>query len=95
MVVPKEDLVHGKLRVLPSSDKGQNIASEEHLNNSDSAIELYFDYFGGLLPLLKVSLKGQVLYIFKPFSVPQAKQPASWLNPMHNISSLLAFILIC
>jgi hypothetical protein len=41
MIVPEENLVHGKLRMLPTADQCQDIASEEHFNNADAAIELY------------------------------------------------------
>lgn len=42
VVVPEKDFIHRKLRVWPSSYKGQNVASKEHFNNAYSSIKFSF-----------------------------------------------------
>jgi hypothetical protein len=40
MVIPQEDFIHGKLGVRASSDESKNIASKEHLHDTNASIEL-------------------------------------------------------
>jgi hypothetical protein len=39
VVVPEKHFVHGKLWMDTTSDKGENVASEEHFNDPDTSIE--------------------------------------------------------
>jgi hypothetical protein len=41
IVVPKEDFIIWKFRMLPAPDQCQDIASKKHLNHSDATVELY------------------------------------------------------
>lgn len=41
MIVPQKDLIHGELWMLTTAHQGQDITPEEHLDNSDTAIEIY------------------------------------------------------
>ena len=41
MIVPKKDLILVEFGMLSTTDQGQDIASEEHLNNADAAIKIY------------------------------------------------------
>jgi hypothetical protein len=77
MIVPKENFVQGEFRVLATTDKGQDIASEKHLHNTNTSIKFYKLDLVFNLPLLKVSLNGDELKILNPFYVPHAKQPWS------------------
>jgi hypothetical protein len=94
-VIPEHDVRLGVLWSVSSSDQGNDVGSVEHLHYSNSSIEIYSTIiYINSLPLLNVVLKGRVLYILKPFVVPQAKQLASWLKPRKRIYSLsLVFIL--
>jgi hypothetical protein len=68
MIVPEQDFIHRKLGVLSTANQSQDIASEEHFNNADATIEFYIIINTLMvLPLLKVSLKGNELKILKPF----------------------------
>ena len=44
MIVPKEHLVLVEFWMLTTSDQCQDIASEEHFNNADAAIEIFIGY---------------------------------------------------
>ena len=41
VVVPQQHFVHGELGVRASAHQGQDVAPEEHLNDSDASVELY------------------------------------------------------
>lgn len=41
MIIPKHDLVVRPFWALSSADESENIASEEHLDNSDATVQLY------------------------------------------------------
>ena len=41
MIVPEHDLVVWPFWTLSSTDESQDVASEEHLDNSNSSVKLY------------------------------------------------------
>lgn len=78
VVIPQHDLIRWIFRRIATSNKCKDVASIQHFYDTNTTtkffkILIYSQY--KLVPLEKVSLKGLVEKILKPFWVPTAKQP--------------------
>jgi|LauGreDrversion4_2_1035121.scaffolds.fasta_scaffold622345_1 hypothetical protein len=75
MIVPEEDLIHGKLWVLSTADESQDIASEKHFHNTYAAIKLYENESIDDLTSLERVFEGKRVEYFEAFLCTACEAP--------------------